>query len=326
MPFGDELRGGSRSGAPSRRRTAAPCAGCRRSRARRAGRGWRCRRRGSPPCSASSAARRWCRGRRKTRCRPSRRREDSEELCSRLRASIPRVRHSRFLHGRTPSPSTELRAQFGDIDIYLFDQLLRGRFDARPPRPRRRLRRRTQPAVFSRARLRGLRDRRGSRRRSARRASWPRALAPTLPPDNIRQGALHALPWPDGRMDAVICSAVLHFARDRTHFERMLDEMWRVLAPGGLFFARLASSIGIEPLVTRHDRPRPPPRRLRSLRRRRALLLDADARPAARTLLDPIKTTNVQNQRCMTTWVIEEVAESRRWSACAFADASRAAT
>ena len=75
-------------------------------------------------------------------------------------------------------------------------------------------------------------------------------LAPALPADNIRQGTLHALPWPDGRMDAVVCSAVLHFARDRAHFERMVDEMWRVLAPGGLFFARLASSIGIEPHVT----------------------------------------------------------------------------
>ena len=76
------------------------------------------------------------------------------------------------------------------------------------------------------------------------------ALAPRLPADNIRQGAIHALPWLDGRMDAVVCSAVLHFARDRAHFERMVDEMWRVLAGGGLFFARLASSIGIEPRLT----------------------------------------------------------------------------
>ena len=76
------------------------------------------------------------------------------------------------------------------------------------------------------------------------------ALAPRLPADNIRQGAIHALPWLDGRMDAVVCSAVLHFARDRVHFERMVGEMWRVLAGGGLFFARLASSIGIEPHLT----------------------------------------------------------------------------
>ena len=78
MPFGDELARGSRSAAPSRRRTAAPGAGCRRSRARRAGRGWPCRRRGSRPCRASSAAPRSCRGRRRTRCRHARRREGAE--------------------------------------------------------------------------------------------------------------------------------------------------------------------------------------------------------------------------------------------------------
>ena len=35
-----------------------------------------------------------------------------------------------------------------------------------------------------------------------------------------------------GPGDAVISSAVLHFARDRIYFERMMDEMWRVLAAG----------------------------------------------------------------------------------------------
>ena len=74
--------GGSRSGAPSRRRTAWPCAGSRRSPARRAGPGWRCRRRGSRPSCASSAARRWCPGRRKRRCRPSGRREGARGWCS----------------------------------------------------------------------------------------------------------------------------------------------------------------------------------------------------------------------------------------------------
>jgi hypothetical protein len=129
------------------------------------------------------------------------------------------------------------------------------------------------------------------------------SLAPSLPLDNIRQGALHVLPWPDGRMDAVICSAVLHFARDRNHFDRMLDEMWRVLARRGLFFARLASSIGIESLLTdTTGRVRLPDGTDRFVVDER-LLLDA-AYEIGATLLDPIKTTNVQNQRCMTTWVL----------------------
>src|SRR5689334_24893046 len=140
------------------------------------------------------------------------------------------------------APSIELRSQFGDIDIYLFDQLLRGRFDGR----RRILDAgcgsgRNLPFLLSRGFEILAVDEDPAAVEAVRQMAA--RLAPTLPLDNIRQGTLAALPWPDGQMDAVICSAVLHFARDRTHFDRMMDEMWRVLAPGGLFFARLASSI-----------------------------------------------------------------------------------
>jgi tellurite methyltransferase len=130
-------------------------------------------------------------------------------------------------------------------------------------------------------------------------------LAPALPPDNIRHGPVDAMSWPDGSMDAVICSAVLHFARDRAHCDSMMEEMWRVLAPGGLFFARLASSIGIEPLVSETvGRVRLPDGSDRFIVDER-YLLDTAARLGG-LLVDPIKTTNVQNQRCMTTWVMRK--------------------
>jgi ubiquinone/menaquinone biosynthesis C-methylase UbiE len=106
-------------------------------------------------------------------------------------------------------------------------------------------------------------------------------------------------------MDAVVCSAVLHFARDRAHFDRMLDEMWRVLARGGLFFARLASSIGIESLLAdTTGRMRLPDGSERFVVDEQLLLDAAYERNAS--LLDPIKTTNVQRQRCMTTWVLQK--------------------
>ena len=106
-------------------------------------------------------------------------------------------------------------------------------------------------------------------------------------------------------MDAIVCSAVLHFARDRAHFARMVDEMWRVLAPGGLFFARLASSIGIEPLVAAAvGRVRLPDGSDRFVVDEQLLIETTDNLRG--TLLDPIKTTNVQNLRCMTTWVIQK--------------------
>jgi SAM-dependent methyltransferase len=204
----------------------------------------------------------------------------------------------------TAAPSTELRAQFGEIDIYLFDQLLRGRFDGRT----RILDAgcgagRNLPYFLARGfEIFGIDEDPaavGAARKLAAR------LAPALPPDNIRQGTLHVLPWADGRMDAVVCSAVLHFARDRSHFERMLHEIWRVLAPRGLFFARLASSIGLEAFLDETlGRVRLPDGSDRFVVDER-YLLDRTYELGA-LLLDPIKTTNVQNQRCMTTWVLQK--------------------
>lgn len=202
-------------------------------------------------------------------------------------------------------PSVGLRAQFGEIDIYLFDQLLRGRFDAR---------RRVLDAGCGFGRnlpyfLAGgfeifAIDEDAAAIAAVR--ALAASLAADLPPENIRQGALHSLPWPDGHVDAVVCSAVLHFARDRDHFARMLHEMWRVLAPGGLFFARLATSIGIAHLLEQSvGRVRLPDGSQRFVVDER-YLLDATAELGA-SLADPVKTTNVQNQRCMTTWVLEKI-------------------
>ena len=50
----------------------------------------------------------------------------------------------------------------------------------------------------------------------------------------------------DNSFDAVLCIAVLHFAESHEHFDAMLQGCWRVLKPGGLLFARLCSSIGVE--------------------------------------------------------------------------------
>ena len=49
----------------------------------------------------------------------------------------------------------------------------------------------------------------------------------------------------DDIFDFVFSSAVLHFARDEGHRRDTVGEMWRVLRRGGVFFARLASGIGI---------------------------------------------------------------------------------
>ena len=207
-----------------------------------------------------------------------------------------------------------LREKFGPIDIYLFDQLLRGRIA-----PGMRI----VDAGCGDGRNLVYLLRQGYEVFAAdmdpRAVATVRAMAPHLPADNFRAEPLEAMSFPAGFADAVISSAVLHFARDDEHFDAMLQGTWRVLKPGGLFFCRLASSIGIESQV-------------QPLAGRRCLLPDGSERYlvdekllAQKTeqlggrMADPLKTTVVQNQRSMTTWVLWKAALTLALTVSAFA-------
>ena len=205
------------------------------------------------------------------------------------------------------SVSVDLRSTFGEIDIYLFDQLLRGRFDSRS---------RVLDAGCGDGRnvhyllkagvdCFGIDADAGAVKAVRRRAA---NLAPAISSGHFVTGTIEQLPWADGTMSAVICSAVLHFSNDEAHFGRMVTELWRVLAPGGLFFARLASNIGLERVLgDRAGRRMRLPDGTERFVVDEAMLLEWTARLGAQ-LIDPIKTTNVQQQRCMTTWCIEKPA------------------
>lgn len=198
------------------------------------------------------------------------------------------------------SPGESLRQRLGDIDIYLFDQILRGRFDAR---------RRLLDAGCGDGRnlvwfLQNGFDCHAvdsdqmavdvARRVAAR-------LAPGVPSARFVVAEIDHLPHPDASMQAVVCSAVLHFAHDAAHFTRMVRELWRVLAPGGLFFARLASNIGLESVVGAAGRCVRLPDGSDRFLVDEAILVATTAALGGR-LADPLKTTNVQGVRCMTTW------------------------
>jgi ubiquinone/menaquinone biosynthesis C-methylase UbiE len=198
----------------------------------------------------------------------------------------------------------DLSSLFGQIDIYLFDQLLRGRIgpgmtvlDAGCGHGRNLvffLREAYEvyaidPDPNATSIVRSLAER----------------LAPQLPLSNFRAEAVESNSFPDHAADVVISSAVL---RDESHFQAMLRGTWRLVKPNGLFFCRLASSIGMEA-------------RFRSLGGRRFALPDGTERflvdepyllqltsGLGGTLVDPLKTTVVQDRRCMTTWVLRKVA------------------
>jgi tellurite methyltransferase len=190
--------------------------------------------------------------------------------------------------------------QFGHVDIYLFDQLLRGRiapgmrvFDAGCGGGRN--------LVYL---LRAGYDVCGNDV-DATAIAQVRALAASLggPSHDFRVEAIEATSFPDQHADVVMASAVLHFARDEAHFEAMLRQLWRVLRPGGVFFARLASSIGITGRVPalgggRYRLPDGSDRFLVD-----AAMIESWTARLGGVLIDPIKTTVVHEQRSMTTWV-----------------------
>jgi SAM-dependent methyltransferase len=199
------------------------------------------------------------------------------------------------------------RELFGDIDIYLFDQILKNRFS-------------TQMSILdagcgagrnliyflrSGCKVFGV-DQNPEAIRYVR--ALAQSLAPELPAENFQVSKVEEMPFPDKRFDAVISSAVLHFAGSEQHFNGMLEEMWRVLKPEGLLFVRLASSIGIEDKIKLIEgrRCHLPDGSERFLVDEELLLQTANK--LGGILTEPLKTTNVQNLRCMTTWIMRKEA------------------
>ena len=203
-----------------------------------------------------------------------------------------------------------LQELFGGIDIYLFDQLLKGRFvpgmwvlDAGCGTGRNLVYflqkgyevfgvDQSAEAISQMRRLAGT-------------------LAPHLPAENFRIEVVEKMSWEsatDGAshngFDLVISSALLHFARDEEHWQAMVNEMWRVLKTGGILFARLASTIGMDKQVEliegrRYHLPDGSDRFLVD----EAMLRNVKATLGGK-FIEPIKTTLVENLRAMTTWVL----------------------
>jgi tellurite methyltransferase len=130
------------------------------------------------------------------------------------------------------------------------------------------------------------------------------ALSPSNPLSNFQVALVEENPFGAQKFDLVICNAVLHFARDAAHFEQMLHAIWAAVAPSGFLFVRLASMIGIELQVLPLDDGRYllPDGSERFLVDEEMLLRYQDA--LGMRQLEPIKTTVVQRLRSMTTWCV----------------------
>jgi tellurite methyltransferase len=202
-----------------------------------------------------------------------------------------------------------LKEHFGDIDIYLFDQLLKGRITKEM---------RILDAGCGSGRnliyfLRGGYDVHAIDHSEAAIATVRElgaSLAPDWPSGQARVEAVEQMHFAAGYFDFIVSSAVLHFARDESHFQQMINELWRVLKPGGRLFIRLASSIGIET-------------RVKPLGDERYVLPDGSTRflvdedrmmsiteALNGTLFEPLKTVQVAGLRSMSTWCLQKLSSS----------------
>jgi SAM-dependent methyltransferase len=196
-----------------------------------------------------------------------------------------------------------IQDQFGQIDIYVFDQILRGNIE---------------PGMtvldagcgYGRNLVHLLRE--GCKvfaldadpEAVAHVRLLSASLQTGLPDDNFQVGAIERMPFPDALADVVLSNSVLHFARDDRHFRTMLAEMWRTVKPGGMLFCRLGSRIGMD-----FERLRGNIYKICDGSRwflvDQPMLLSLTEEMNA-VLVDPLKTTIVQDYRCMTTWVLRK--------------------
>jgi len=196
-----------------------------------------------------------------------------------------------------------VQEQFGQIDIYVFDQILRGNIEPG-------MRVLDAGCGYGRNLVHLLRegcevfalDADAEGVEHVRKLSA--SLETGLPAENFQVGAIERMPFPDGFADVVLCNSVLHFARDDRHFRAMLAELWRVLKPGGMLFCRLGSKIGMDFERLRGNIYRIVDGSQWFLVDQEMLLSLTEEMNAV--LVDPLKTTIVQHYRCMTTWVLRK--------------------
>ncbi len=198
-------------------------------------------------------------------------------------------------------PTPTLQDQFGSIDIYLFDQLLKGNIS-----PEMKIL--DAGCGFGRNLVYFLRE--GyevfAADQSADCVEHVRGMARGLPATNFRIEAVERMSFADACADVVISNTVLHLAAGDSQFEAMLQGTWRVLKSGGLFFCRLASTIGMEKEFVSLGG-----RRYRSPDGAERYLVDAAmlhelTERLGGAMVEEIKTTVVEGKRAMTTWVVQK--------------------
>lgn len=204
-----------------------------------------------------------------------------------------------------PLTYQDLNRAIGNIDIYLLDQILKGRFE----QPMRVLDagcgegRNLVYFIRNGFDVWGI-DRSTSAIHMLRMLG--KKLHPEFDPEKFLEGDVADLPFPPVSFDTVICSAVLHFAENMDVFMSMIKELLRVLKPHGLLFIRTATDYGIENQVVSLGNQR---YRLRDGSERFLVsrnMINKIMKAHALSYVEPFKTVIVDDVRSMCVLILQK--------------------
>lgn len=125
--------------------------------------------------------------------------------------------------------------------------------------------------------------------------------------ENYKKGYLNEIPFKDNFFDHIICNAVLHFAENTDDFNQMFSELVRVLKPNGTIFIRMTSCFGIEQKIAPlgggvYSIPDGSVRFLLDEKLLMNLSLNFPVK-----MIEPLKTVNVDNARCMSNLLFSKI-------------------
>ena len=201
---------------------------------------------------------------------------------------------------------SSLNKLLGNIDIYLLDQILKGRFSKDQ---------KILDAGCGEGRNQVYFLREGYQvfgvDSNPIAIQMARIQAHTIQKDydihRFQTAAVEDMPFHKEAVDVLISSAVLHFARHTDHFNKMMEEMMRVLKPGGLLFLRMATGFGgmIEASASMGDGVYLLPDGSSRFLLTEELLLEIQARYSLQHLEAP-KSVLVHGKRCMGVFMMQK--------------------
>ncbi len=127
-----------------------------------------------------------------------------------------------------------------------------------------------------------------------------------VPAEHFTVSSVEKTTFPKNHFNHILSIAVIHFAKNTDQFNRMLTEMLRIVKPGGSLFIRMTSDIGIENKVELiADGVYLIPDGTKRFLLTKSLLTYC-VQQHNLSYLEPLKTVNVNDIRCMSTLVLQK--------------------